>query len=143
VSIPVTTDDIGPGGSRQTLEERYGVEPSHRRRVRLVAVAAVALILVGWLGWAAWDHSHADVTGRLTGYDVVSPHAIEVTVEITRHQGQAVVCDAVAQAADHATVGEAPVTVRAGDADRVTAHATIRTDRAATTVTVSGCRTAD
>jgi len=25
----------------------------------------------------------------------------------------------------------------------VTAHATIRTDRAATTVTVSGCRTAD
>jgi hypothetical protein len=142
-SIPVTTDDMQPGGSGQTLEERYGVEPAHRHRVRLMAVAAVALILIGWLGWAAWSHGRADVSGRVEGYDVVSPHETEVTVEIVRHQGQSVVCDAVAQADDHTTVGEDSVTIRAGDADRVTAHATIRTDRAATTVTLSGCRTAD
>ncbi len=138
------TDDAGKTAARpQTLAERYGTEPPNRRRARLVAVAAVVLVLLGWLGWAAWEHGRADVSGQLKTYDVVSPHEVEVTVVVTRHSGQAIVCDVVAQAEDHSPVGEGVITAPAGGDDQLTATATIRTDRAATSVTVSNCRSAD
>jgi hypothetical protein len=108
-----------------------------------VSVAAVALAFLAWLGWAAWDHSHPDVTGQLHGYDVVSPHQVRVVIDITRTDGQHVVCDVLAQAEDHSAVGETQVAVRAGGADTVQVSAVIRTDREATTATVSNCRAAD
>ena len=138
-----------PGGEnlsapvrRQTLDERYGVESPTRRRVKQVAVAAVVLALLGWLGWAAWSHSQGDVAGRLKAFDVVSEHEVEVAVVVSRPAGQAVVCDVIAQAEDHSTVGEGLVKVPAGDVRDLTATATIRTDREATSVTVSNCRAA-
>lgn len=141
-SPATSAGDGGRGVPRQTLEERYGVESPTRRRVRQVAAAAVALAFLGWLGWAAWEHSRSDVGGRLSSFEVVSAHEVEVHVEVTRHDGQAVVCDVAAQAADHTTVGERQVRAPAGDADQLTVTSTIRTDREATSVTVSNCRTA-
>jgi hypothetical protein len=143
----VTPSD--PGGEnlstpvrRQTLDERYGVESPTRRRVKQVAVAAVVLALLGWLGWAAWSQSQGDVTGRLKAFDVVSEHQVEVAVVVSRPAGQAVVCDVVALADDHSAVGEGQAKVPAGDARDLTATVTIRTDRLATSVTVSNCRSA-
>jgi hypothetical protein len=141
----VTPDE--PGGEnlstpvrRQTLDERYGVESPTRRRVRQVAAAAFVLALLGWVGWAAWSHSQGDVTGRLKAFEVVSEHEVDVAVVVSRPAGQAVVCDLIAQADDHSTVGEGQVRVPAGDARDLTTTATIRTDRMATSVTVSNCR---
>ncbi len=138
-----THDDAPTPVRRQTLEERYGVESPTRRRVKQVVAAAVALVLLGWLGWAAWSHSQTDVTGRLKTFEVVSTHEVEVGVVLTRQAGQAVVCDVAAQADDHATVGEGQVTAQAGDDTELTATAVIRTDREATSATVSNCRTAN
>lgn len=128
---------------RQSLDERYGVESPTSRRIRQVAVAVVALALLGWVGWAAWSHSQIDVDGRLTSFDVVSEHEVEVVAVVTRRAGQAVACDVVAQAEDHTSVGEGRLTVPAGDTTEVTATATIRTDREATSATVSNCRSVD
>jgi hypothetical protein len=128
---------------RQTLDERYGVESPTRRRAKQVAVAAVALALLGWLGWAAWEHSRADVTGRLQTFEVIDEHAVRIGVVLTRNEGQGVVCDVVAQADDHTTVGEGTVTAPPGSSSQLTATATVRTDREATSATVSNCRTAD
>ncbi len=138
-----TRDDAEAPVRRQTLDERYGVESPTRRRAKQVVAAAVALALLGWLGWAAWSHGHTDVTGRLKTFEVVSIHEVEVSVVLTRHQGQAVVCDVVAQAEDHATVGEGQLNAPAGSSSQLTVTATIRTDREATSATVSNCRNAD
>ena len=134
-----------PSGTvrRQTLEERYGVESPTRRRTKQVVVAAVALALLGWLGWAAWEHSQSDVTGELKTFEVIDEHEVRVAVELTRHDGQAIVCDVVAQADDHTTVGEGTVTAPAGPSSHLTVTASVRTDREATSATVSNCRTAD
>lgn len=123
------------------MDERYGVRTPTQRRRTLVVVAAVVLVLLGWLGWAAWFHSRADVGGRLRSYDVVSPHEVRVVVELSRQDGQSVVCDVTAQAEDHSTVGEAQVSAPAGTATVVSATTVIRTDREATSASVANCRT--
>jgi hypothetical protein len=74
---------------------------------------------------------------------VIDEHEVRVAVELTRHDGQAIVCDVVAQADDHTTVGEGTVTAPAGPSSHLTATASVRTDREATSATVSNCRTAD
>ncbi len=122
------------------MDERYGLRTPNQRRLTLVLVAAVVLALLGWLGWAAWAQSRADVGGRLHSYEVVSSHQVRVVVDLTRRDGQAVVCDVTAQAADHSTVGEAQVRAPAGSDSVVSVTAVIRTDREATSASVSNCR---
>ena len=132
-------------GHRTPADARgaVGVESPTRRRTKQVVVAAVALALLGWLGWAAWEHSQSDVTGELKTFEVIDEHEVRVGVELTRHDGQAIVCDVVAQADDHTTVGEGTVTAPAGPSSHLTATGSVRTDREATSATVSNCRTAD
>ncbi len=122
------------------MDERYGVRPPNQRRLALVAVAAVVLFLLGWLGWAAWEHSRPDVGGRLRSYDVVSAHEVHVVVELSRPAGESVVCDVTAQAEDHSTVGEAQVRAPAGTETVVRVTTVIRTDREATSASLSNCR---
>jgi hypothetical protein len=107
-----------------------------------MAAAAVALVLLGWLGWAAWVQSNPDVSGGLRAYDVVSAHEVHVVVDLTRRTGDAVVCDVLAQADDHSTVGQAQVRAAAGQPGPLRLEATIRTEREATSASVSNCRTA-
>lgn len=123
------------------MDERYGVASPTRRRATQLAVAALGLLLLGWVAWAAWEHGRSDVSGVLTAYDVKSAHAVRVVVDISRGDDAAVVCDVTAQADDHSSVGEGRVKAVAGGANQVTATVTIRTDREATSVTVSNCRT--
>ena len=102
----------------------------------------MAVLLLTWLGWAAWEHSRPSAGGTLHGFEVVSPHQVRVVVDLTRVGGDGVTCDVTAQASDHSSVGEGSVAAPPGPAGQVRETATIRTDREATTATVSNCRTA-
>jgi uncharacterized membrane protein len=103
-------------------------------------VAALAVAFLAWLAWAALHQAGQSVTGRLTGFTVLSPHAVRVTLVVDRSSGQSVVCTVEARAADHGLVGSQDVTVPAGESGSVPFEATLRTDREATTADVTGCR---
>lgn len=121
------------------MDERYGVRTPNQRRLTLVAVAALALALLTWLGWAAWSHSRPDVKGQVNSYEVVSPHEVTVVLDVHRRSSAAVTCTVQAQAEDHVVVGEDEVEIPAGDPGDVQASASLRTDREATTATVTRC----
>ncbi len=133
------TEPSSPTERRQTMDERYGVRTPNQRRLTLVAVAAVALALLTWVAWAAWSHGRPDVKGRLNSYDVVSPHEVTVVIDVHRRSGDPVTCTVQAQAEDHVVVGEDEVEIPAGDSGDVQTTATVRTDREATTATVTQC----
>ncbi|MDQ3307548.1 MAG: DUF4307 domain-containing protein [Actinomycetota bacterium] len=129
-----------PGGERQTLQERYGVRPAASRRVTVALVSVVAALGLGWLGWAAWSQATPDVSAALRSFDVVSPHEVEVVIDVHRASGDAVRCDVSAQADDHSVVGEDDVVVPAGDQGDLRISVTLRTSRRATIATVGNCR---
>lgn len=70
----------------------------------------------------------------------MSAHEVRVEVALHRRTTEAVVCDAGAQADDHAIVGERELEVPASDDHDVQVSITIRTEREATSATVSNCR---
>ncbi len=129
-----------PSGERQTLQERYGVRPAASRRVTVALVSVVAALGLGWLGWAAWSQATPDVSAALRSFDVVSPHEVEVVIDVHRASGDAVRCDVSAQADDHSVVGEDDVVVPAGDQGDLRVSVTLRTSRRATIATVDNCR---
>jgi hypothetical protein len=121
-------------------QDRYGA-PSRARDVALrVLVVAVAAAFLGWLTWAALHQASQSVTGRVSGFTVISQHAVRVTLLVDGSGGDSVVCTVEARAADHGLVGSQDVTVPAGESGSVPFEATIRTDREATTADVTGCR---
>ncbi|MGH3446622.1 MAG: DUF4307 domain-containing protein [Nocardioidaceae bacterium] len=122
------------------MAERYGQASSASKLFGLVAVVLVVCVALAWLGWAAWNHSSPEVTGRVHSYDVVSPHEIDVTLDVYRPDGDAVTCTLRAQAPDHSIVGERTVRLPAGASGEKTIKATLKTDREATTATVVDCR---
>ncbi len=125
--------------ARQLMAQRYGAASPRNQRLVAALSVLLALALLVWLVWAAWSHATPDVSGELQGYQVVSAHEVTVTLQVRRAGREAVVCTVQAQAVDHTVVGEDAVTVPAGAAGDVTFEATLRTDREATTATVSGC----
>jgi len=128
---------------RQTMAERYGDAPRRHQLPLLVTGFVVGLVLLGWLGRAAWLHSTPEVSGRLASYDVVSTHRVRAVVDVSRPGGGSVTCTVSAQADDHVTVGEDDVTIATGQAGEVQTTMTLRTDREATSVSVTDCRPAD
>lgn len=133
----------GDQAPRQTLAERYGVASRRRRLPLLVSGAVVGLALLGWVGWAAWLQSTPEVGGRPASFNVVSTHRVLVVVDVVRRDGGSVTCTVSAQAVDHVTVGEDDVTIATGRSGEAQTTIALRTDREATSVTVTDCRTAD
>ncbi len=131
------------GASRQSMDERYGVRPPSGRRRIIAAVAVFAVVALAWLLWAAWSQSSNDVRGSLFSFEVRSANAVFVEIAIYRDSGERVECDVTAHASDHMTVGEGVVEVPAGDSGDLRTTMTLRTDRRATTATVTNCRFAD
>jgi hypothetical protein len=116
-------------------EERYGAPRPARRRIVVVAVAALAVVFLGWLGWAAWFQANPAVTSDLVTYDVADPHRAVATVQVSlADDAHDVRCLVRAIAEDHTPVGEASFVPTAGRNE-----VAIRTERAATTVTLVGC----
>jgi Domain of unknown function (DUF4307) len=120
------------------MAERYGVTPPRRRLLAVAALAVAGVVLLGWLAWSAWVQGTTSVSGQVVSFDVVSPHRIDVTVQISHPADAAAQCTLEAQAVDHTVVGQVLVSVPAGEgAGKVTS--TIKTDREATSATVTGC----
>jgi len=122
------------------MEERYGVRSPRHRTLTVLAVGGVAAVALGWLLWVAWAHSTPDVSGELRSFFVVSEHRVDVLIDIQRADGDAVTCLVKAQAPDHSIVAEDEVEVPAGDAGNLVFEASIKTERKATSASVTNCR---
>jgi hypothetical protein len=120
------------------MAERYGVRSPRRRLLTVAVVAVVAVVLLGWLAWAAWVQGTTSVSGQVVAFDVVSPHRIDVTVQISHPADAAAQCTLQAQAVDHTVVGQVIVSVPAGDREGKVST-TVKTDREATAASVTDC----
>ncbi len=124
--------------SERLLAERYGVRPpGHRSRLRAVLAVLVVAALV-WLVWAAWA-SDPDVEAELLGWEVVSGSEVEVELLVHRDTEDTVTCTLVAQADDSGVVGETAVRIPAGETGEQRVTATVRTEREALSVKLTGC----
>ena len=123
------------------LAERYGA-PSRARRPLLVATAAVlAAAAAAWLIWVMASHARPEVTSQMVGYQVRDQHAVTATFTVVRRDpGVRASCVLRGVAADHAVVGELAVAVTSGPTTQ-RVHATLRTERSATSVELLGCST--
>ncbi len=122
------------------MEERYGVRSPRHRILTVLAVGGVAAVALGWLLWVAWVHSTPDVSGELRSFSVVSEHRVDVLIDIQRADGDSVTCSVKAQASDHSIVAEDEIEVPAGDAGNLVFEASIKTEREATSASVTNCR---
>ena len=124
-----------------TLDTRYGRKAASRRMPRWVPVAVItALVGLSWLGWAAWNASQDRVSATIVAYETVSSAQLDVRLEITRRDGEAVSCELYAQAYDYDIVGEERVVLPAGEPGTEVVTATIRTEREAFAAALRGCQ---
>ncbi len=134
------TMKAGAPDVEQSLAERYGTTSRIRRVTWIVAITALAVGFLAWLVWAALAQGSPGFGAALRSYDVVSNHRVRVLVTVHRAAGTSLVCTVTAQAVDHAIVGEEQVAIQAGPEGDFTVPMSLRTDRRATTATVSSCR---
>ncbi len=121
------------------MAERYGARSPRTRWLSVAALALLVAALLAWLLWAAWVHATTSVSGEVISFHVAGQHRIDVTVQIARPGGTAAQCTIQAQAVDHSLVGETVVSVSADSGADAQIKASIKTDREATTATVSEC----
>jgi uncharacterized protein DUF4307 len=106
----------------------------------VAAVVVGAAALLGWAVWATVGQSGGALDAAVQSYRVTSPHAVAVTVQVSRPSGDTVRCVVLALASDHSTVGESVVTVPAGSSGTLTVRTVIKTERRATTADMGRCR---
>jgi hypothetical protein len=129
--------------------DRYGSPSPWVRPVILTGVVVVAAGGLAWLLWAAFYHSNPQVASRLVSYDVVDTHHVDVTIQVDRAAEVTATCRVLAEASDHAVVGDLTFRVRPGSIESrmgrttSTEHLTIVTDREATTAVLQGCTTGE
>ena len=106
------------------LSTRYGT----RRRPRWFWPAIAAAGIAVGIAFAAWvGFQDKPVTGRLWGYDVVTPEPIAVR------------CTVYAQAYDHSIVGEKTVDVAPSDTEKTRITIDVETERKAVTGVLRTC----
>lgn len=131
---------MNAAGPDEALDARYGRRPAGPRWTVRIAVGIVALAGVAWVLWAAWGQTHDSVIGTLQTYRVESDRAVRVTVTIDPDGTSGARCTVQALASDHTTVGQVLVLVPAGVDAPATYTRTVKTERRATSVQVTGCR---
>lgn len=134
--MPAASDSA----TERALDARYGRVNRGRHRLGVAVIAVLTLALAAWAVWAAWGQSSGQVSGLVQSYAVTSPHAIRVTVQITRPSGQAAHCAVWALASDHSRVGEDVVRITTAGPTTAVRTLVIRTDREATTADIGTCR---
>ena len=121
------------------LAARYGAPSRARRPLYLGLVAVLAVAGLGWLVWVIAFHSRPQVTSEMVGFRVQGQHAAVARFTVARRDaGTRASCLLRAYADDHSVVGELTVPVGGPQATR-TLSASLRTERAATTVDLVGC----
>jgi hypothetical protein len=139
VTTPPSARPPSNADTQRLLDERYGRRAGGRRWRVVVVAAALAVAGLSWLVWAGLSASDRDVDAELVAWRVVSPHAVEVELVVTREHGDDVRCLVTALASDAVVVGEAPATVPAGDAGEHRLELVVKTEREATVVRLTGC----
>ena len=119
-------------GTSGTTAASYG-SPKGARAVLLVGLVISGVFLV-WLAWAAWFHSTPSVRAVLTGYEFTGEHLAVAHVDVSLDPGVVADCVVQAVAVDHSIVGEVHFSPIDG-ANSIQ----IRTERAATSITLIGC----
>ncbi|MEO3754271.1 DUF4307 domain-containing protein [Streptomyces sp. B6B3] len=126
-------------------EGRYGRARTAEARTdrRLKATGLVlGVLLLGFTAWAGASYiAGQDVTGELTGFDVVSDSEVEVSVAVRKPTDEVGVCTIRARAEDGLEVGRADVRFD-DDTDRIHRSVTLNTTQRATTAELLGCAAA-
>jgi hypothetical protein len=122
------------------LTTRYGGPRKARRRALTALVVLLAVAGLAWTGWAAWLHATPVVESDLVSFDVHGQHRVDAQITVVRRDPSVRAhCSVQAVAADHSIVGLATFTVGPDGTATQTRGVSIRTDRAATSVTLVGC----
>ncbi|RKN07592.1 DUF4307 domain-containing protein [Streptomyces radicis] len=123
-------------------EGRYGRRGSDDARTdRRLTVIGLALgaVLLGFVAWAGFSYiGEQQVTGQLTGFDVVSDEEIQVNVAVRKPSGADGVCTVRAQADDGLEVGRGDFRFD-DEGDSVHRAVTLRTTQRATSAELMGC----
>ena len=109
----------------------------------IAVVGVLAAVGLAWLVWAAVVGSNPQVTSRLLRFDMPSPTSARATIEVNRTKSVEASCRLQAKAADFSIVGELTVTIPADSPRHQTVPVQLTTQRAATSVVLIGCTTAD
>ena len=125
---------MGAVSTTSTLGDRYGAARPARRWLVIGGSVVVATAFLGWLAWVVWVQSTPEVDSEFLGFSVVDDHTAVAFVSVALGDGVEARCVVRALAEDHSIVGELTFAPRDGRND-----VTIRTERAATSVTLDGC----
>lgn len=129
--------------AQAALDARYGRTGRRRRPLVLAVIGTLVLLGLAWLLWVAFVQSNPPVSSRLLGFQVTSDTSANATIQVDRSKSVEAACRLQAKAADFSIVGEITVTVPADSPRQQTVTSTLTTQRAATSVVLVGCTTAD
>jgi hypothetical protein len=117
------------------MAERYAATPRWRRSVTIAVVVVVAAAGLGWVAWAGYSEATPKVQSQLVTFHVGGEHSVNAQIDVRLSSGTTgASCTVQAVAEDHTIVGE--LHFRPADG---TNRVTVRTDRAATSVELTGC----
>ncbi|GAB2595621.1 DUF4307 domain-containing protein [Kribbella endophytica] len=126
------------------LDARYGRTPRARRPLLLIGVIGViAIAALVWLVRVAFVQSTPPVSSRLLAFTIPSDTSATATIQVEKRKDVEASCRLQAKAADFSIVGELTLTIPADSPRTQTLPATLTTQRAATSVVLIGCTTAD
>jgi hypothetical protein len=117
------------------MTERYAAVPRWRRSATIAVVVVVAAAGLGWVAWAAYSEATPKVQSQLDTFHVGGEHSVSAQIDVRLSSGTTgASCTVQAVAEDHTIVGELHFHPVDG-----TNRVTVRTDRTATSVELSGC----
>jgi len=129
--------------AQAALDARYGRTGRRRRPLVLAVIGTLVLLGLVWLVWVAFVQANPPVSSRLLRFEITSSTSAGATIQVDRSKSVEAKCRLQAKAADFSIVGEITVTVPADSDRRQTITSTLTTQRAATSVVLVGCTTAD
>ncbi|MDL9938361.1 DUF4307 domain-containing protein [Gordonia sp. ABSL1-1] len=128
----------GPRATYPTTER----SPASRRRwfIGLSTLVVVAGVVLAVLGWSKFGSE--DVSGDVTGYELIDDHTVAVQFTVTRSDpGRAVACVIRGRSKDGSETGRREVLIKPGTANQVGARAEVQTSAPPVIGEVFGCST--
>lgn len=132
---PVTTAET----DAERIARRYP-RPAVPRWAWIPLAVALALVGGAWLIWTALYGANPAVSGRVSSFDVVSDHQVNVTLTVQRPDPSVpAVCTVIAQAVSYETVGQLPVEVAPSGRELQDITVELKTLKRATSASLESC----